>query len=182
MTFYFLDVFGNSRYTGNQLAVFTNIETLSPEEMQKIAREINFSETTFITSVSRTDDGYPVRIFTPGSEVDFAGHPTLGTAYIIRKYIHKGPAEAIRLNLKAGQIPVTFQDDLLWMKQNQPQFGKKLDMEMMALLLGLHSDDFAAGFPVEEVSTGLPFVISSPQEPGCFEQSKDQLRKISGIY
>lgn len=179
MTFYFLDVFGNSRYTGNQLAVFSNIESLSPEEMQKIAREINFSETTFITSVSKTDDGYPVRIFTPGSEVDFAGHPTLGTAYIIHKYVNQGPSEAIKLNLKAGQIPVTFKGDLLWMKQNQPQFGKKLDLHMMAQLLGLHSHDFVAGFPIEEVSTGLPFVIVPLKDRDALSRARINFEKFT---
>lgn len=159
MTFYFLDVFGQSRYSGNQLAVFRDAGNLSPDEMQKIAREINFSETTFITAAAGNDGGFPVRIFTPGSEVDFAGHPTLGTAYIIHKYLQNSREDIVTLHLKAGQIPVTFHDDLLWMKQNQPQFGKKIEKEPIAELLGLRTDEILAGYPIEEVSTGLPFII-----------------------
>lgn len=70
-------------YTGNQLATFVNSEHLTSEEMQNIAREINFSETAFLLSNKKRNGDYDVRIFTPGSEVDFAGHPTLGTAFII---------------------------------------------------------------------------------------------------
>ena len=77
MRFFITDVFGNDKYSGNQLATFFDFGTLSTEEMQKITREINFSETTFITSTEKINDGYNVRIFTPGSEIDFAGHPSL---------------------------------------------------------------------------------------------------------
>ncbi|HEX2394315.1 MAG TPA: PhzF family phenazine biosynthesis protein [Bacteroidales bacterium] len=159
MTFYLLDVFGNSRYTGNQLAVFSNVGDLSSQEMQQIAREINFSETTFITDINPQNEGYPVRIFTPGSEVEFAGHPTLGTAYIIKKYIDKRNRDIIRLDLKAGQIPVNFIRDLLWMRQNQPSFGNELPIKTIAELLNLSISDINDKFPVTDVSTGLPFTI-----------------------
>ena len=83
MKFFITDVFANDKYSGNQLATFFDFGLLSTDEMQNIAREINFSETTFITSKEKINDGFNVRIFTPASEIDFAGHPTLGTAYII---------------------------------------------------------------------------------------------------
>ncbi|HLO57426.1 MAG TPA: PhzF family phenazine biosynthesis protein [Bacteroidales bacterium] len=159
MTFYILDVFGNKRYSGNQLAVFMDSGRLNETEMQQIAREINFSETTFITSPDKTNGGYPVRIFTPGSEVAFAGHPTLGTAYILQKYIENGQSNSVSLNLKAGQIPVTTTGDLLWMKQNQPEFGDTVDADMMASMLKLKPGDINTRFPVQEVSTGLHFLI-----------------------
>lgn len=159
MTFYILDVFGSSRYSGNQLAVFTDIGDLSSEEMLQIAKEIGFSETTFILNSQPVEGGYPVRIFTPASEIDFAGHPTLGTAYILKNYIHTAPSQEIRLNLKAGQIPVTFKEDILWMKQNQPVFGKILDAESVSQVVGLDISDIDVRYPIQEVSTGLPFTL-----------------------
>ena len=87
--FFITDVFGETKYSGNQLATFVNAASLSTEEMQNIAREIHFSETTFILSDQEKDGGYDARIFTPAAEIDFAGHPTLGTAYIVREHILK---------------------------------------------------------------------------------------------
>jgi trans-2,3-dihydro-3-hydroxyanthranilate isomerase len=158
--FYICDVFGEGKYSGNQLAVFFNCDTLSGEEMQSIAREINFSETTFVASVPEEDGSFVVRIFTPRSEVDFAGHPTLGTAYIIRKQLRL-QEENIVLNLNVGLVPVTFStnDDLVWMEQVQPQFGQVLDVSRIASTLGLHDEDIDTRFPIEEVSTGLPTII-----------------------
>jgi trans-2,3-dihydro-3-hydroxyanthranilate isomerase len=80
---------------------------LSDGEMQRIAAEMNYSETTFILSDEKRDGGYDVRIFTPREEVPFAGHPTLGTAYVIAREIASEPVEHVTLNLKAGRIPVS---------------------------------------------------------------------------
>ncbi len=159
MNFYILDVFGSTRYSGNQLAVFTDIGDLSSEEMLQIAKEIGFSETTFILNNQPVEGGYPVRIFTPASEIGFAGHPTLGTAYIIKNYIQTAPSRVIRLNLKAGLIPVTFTEDILWMKQNQPVFGKILDAESVSQVVGLEKSDMDVRYPIQEISTGLPFTM-----------------------
>ena len=86
VSFYILDVFGQEKYTGNQLAVVPDAGKLSKLEMQQLAKEMNYSETTFITS-DKKDGSYDVRIFTPEEEVPFAGHPTLGTAYVIAQEI-----------------------------------------------------------------------------------------------
>ncbi|HEY9706832.1 MAG TPA: PhzF family phenazine biosynthesis isomerase, partial [Oculatellaceae cyanobacterium] len=127
LTFYIVDVFAVEKYTGNQLAVFTDAVALSETQMQRIAKEMNYSETTFITSTDLRDGGYDVRIFTPNKELPFAGHPTLGTAYIIQREIINEPVEKVNLNLKVGQIPVTWHqtvdaDEVLWMRQNPPTF------------------------------------------------------------
>ena len=87
LKFYLVDVFGQEKYAGNQLAVFMNAGGLSTVQMQKIANEMHFSETTFILSSDKYIGGYDVRIFTPTSEIPFAGHPTLGTAYVIKHFI-----------------------------------------------------------------------------------------------
>jgi len=158
--FYLLDVFAENKYSGNQLAVIRVRNPLSDNDMQRIAREINFSETTFILSETPRDGGYDVRIFTPGEEVPFAGHPTLGTAYVIRNEIARDTVDRIVLNLKVGQIPVTFgKDGIAWMKQLEPVFGKTLDRATLAPVLGLKLDEIDARFPIEEVATGLPHIL-----------------------
>jgi trans-2,3-dihydro-3-hydroxyanthranilate isomerase len=158
--FYIVDVFAERKYSGNQLAVFRETTGLSADEMQAIAREMHFSETTFILSDEPRNGGYDVRIFTPESEVPFAGHPTLGTAYVIQQEIIGQPVEQVTLNLQVGPIPVTFSgQDALWMKQIEPQFGQVLDAGQFAPALNLSAGDFDPRFPIEEVSTGLPFII-----------------------
>ena len=157
--FYILDVFARERFAGNQLAVFRNAGGLSGGEMQRIAKEMNFSETTFILSDEEKDGGYDVRIFTPAAELPFAGHPTLGTAYLINREI-AGGRKKIVLNLKAGRISVTFEEGgLTWMRQNEPVFGATLSPEEIAPVLGLAPEEIDERYPVEEVSTGLPFII-----------------------
>jgi trans-2,3-dihydro-3-hydroxyanthranilate isomerase len=159
-TFYIVDVFAEKKYAGNQLAVFRNAANLNSIEMQAIARETNFSETTFILSDDANDGGYDVRIFTPKAELPFAGHPTLGTAFIIRKEIIKKPVVTVTLNLGVGKIPVTFGDDqYLWMQQINPTFDRQFSVEDIAPILNLKNEDFDLRFPIEEVSTGLPFLI-----------------------
>lgn len=161
LPFYIMDVFAEERYNGNQLAVVRNAEGLSTEEMQDIAQEIHFSETTFILSDDPRDDGYDVRIFTPATELPFAGHPTLGTAAVIRQEILSHAVKQINLNLQSGQIPVTFGDDgIIWMRQNSPEFGHIFDSENIADVLGLLPDDVDMRYPAQEVSTGVPFVIA----------------------
>jgi trans-2,3-dihydro-3-hydroxyanthranilate isomerase len=157
--FFITDVFTDRRYGGNPLATFIDCESLTDGEMQQIAREINFSETTFITSREPRDGGFDVRIFTPKAEVEFAGHPTLGTAHVIRNVLHLTCADEVILNLRVGQIPVSFGSAMLWMKQMPPQFGKRYSAHQLAVVLGLAPDDIDATLPVEEVSTGFPTLI-----------------------
>jgi len=82
--FYIVDVFAEEKFAGNQLAIFREGADIPDDLMQKIAREMHFSETTFILSDEERDSGYDVRIFTPEAELPFAGHPTLGTAFVIQ--------------------------------------------------------------------------------------------------
>jgi len=161
---YIVDVFAETKYSGNQLAVFRDCAGLSTDGMQRIAQEMHYSETTFITSEDPRDGGYGVRVFTPASELPFAGHPTLGTAYIIQSQIIGMPVPKIALNLKVGQVPVSFSytngaADVLWMRQKQPKFGRKFDRDRIARLLNLEPSEINSRFPVMQVSTGIPFVI-----------------------
>ncbi|OHB61748.1 MAG: phenazine biosynthesis protein [Planctomycetes bacterium RBG_13_46_10] len=164
LIFYIVDVFAEEKYAGNQLAVVRDATALSDSQMQKITKEMNYSETTFIMSEEPREGGYDVRIFTPAAEVPFAGHPTLGTAFVIRQEIVKQPIETINLNLKVGQIPVTFEreknrNELLWMKQIEPVFGQNIEAGVIAQILGLERSEIDERFPIEEVSTGLPHII-----------------------
>ena len=164
MRFYILDVFAESRLSGNQLAVFRDCAELSTVSMQKIAQEMHYSETTFITSEKPRNGGYDVRVFTPGYELPFAGHPTLGTAYIVQSQVIGKQVGKVVLNMKVGQIPVTFSyhdgaPDVLWMKQKNPTFGGTFSRERIAKILGLKSTDIDPKFPVRLVSTGVPFVV-----------------------
>jgi trans-2,3-dihydro-3-hydroxyanthranilate isomerase len=162
--FHIVDVFAEEKYAGNQLAVFRNAGGLSGEIMQKLAKEMGFSETTFILSDAERDGGYDVRIFTPAAEVPFAGHPTLGTAYVIRHEIVKKPIQRVTLNLKVGPIPVTFErqadgGDIVWMTPKEAVFGEMFDAREIAPLLTIRPADIDTGFPIQSVSTGLPFIL-----------------------
>jgi trans-2,3-dihydro-3-hydroxyanthranilate isomerase len=157
--FYILDVFAESKYAGNQLAVVRHASDLSPTTMQDLAREMHFAETTFILSDEPRDGGYDVRIFTPAAEVPFAGHPTLGTAWLIRDQIIRQPVDKVTLNLKVGQIPVTVDGDVLWMRQIQPTFMQTCTPAQVAPVLNLDESEFDTRFPIQEVSTGLEFLI-----------------------
>jgi len=164
LTFYVVDVFAEEKYAGNQLAVVRDAKQLSTTEMQKIAKEMHFSETSFILSNKKRKGGYDVRIFTPETELPFAGHPTLGTAYTILREIIKKQVNKIILNLKVGQIPVTptyikGKPDILWMKQIQPTFGKTFKAETIAQVLNLSVADIDSAFPIQEVSTSVPDII-----------------------
>ncbi|RRJ28442.1 PhzF family phenazine biosynthesis protein [Halocatena pleomorpha] len=159
MRFHIVDVFTQRRYAGNQLAVVESRGELSDDEMQRIAAEMDYSETTFIESFDPSG-GYDVRIFTPSEEIPFAGHPTLGTAAVLRE---RTGADEIDLELPVGTIPVRTEGDgeqeTLWMTQRQPEFGERLEREPVARALSLSPDDLSGDHPVQIVSTGLPTII-----------------------
>lgn len=186
VTYYIVDVFAESKFAGNQLAVVRNASVLSGVEMQSIAKEMNFSETTFILSDELTNGGYDVRIFTPAEEVPFAGHPTLGTAEIIRREIIGQTVDSVVLNLKVGQIPVTFintgaDSDVLWMQQIQPTFGATLNPEQIAQVLNVEVEEIDNRFVIQEVSTGLPFIIVPLKTLAAVKRARVQQEKLSEL-
>jgi trans-2,3-dihydro-3-hydroxyanthranilate isomerase len=141
------------------LATVVDTENLSSEEMQKIAREFNFAETTFFLGGS-TVDGFDVRIFTPGQEVPFAGHPSLGTAFLIKNILADLKENRLTLNLKVGKINIEFHEDgVVWMKQPEPSFGQEYSIEETAFALNVNIEDLDANFPRQLVSTGLEFLM-----------------------
>lgn len=158
MNFFIIDVFAEARYQGNQLCVFTDAAGLTDEQMGQLAREINFPETTFVMGGS-VETGFDVRIFTPEYEVPFAGHPTLGTAYVITHQLLGAPGRTVTLNLTVGPILVETLADTLWLTAAQPGFGRTFSPAHIAKLLHLPEDAIDEDYPIEWVSTGLPYVI-----------------------
>jgi trans-2,3-dihydro-3-hydroxyanthranilate isomerase len=181
-----LDVFSVKPLEGNPLAVFTDGRGLSGAEMQALAREMNLSETTFILPRSAAVErrrGVRVRIFTPQEELPFAGHPTLGTAMVLRdlgraRQVQGGDTgvkiaslkagatrheEQVLLDLKVGRIPVTFREEggevFGEMRQRDPEFGSTHDRKSVARLAGLKASDIDSDLPIQTVSTGVGFAI-----------------------
>lgn len=158
-----LDVFTNRPLEGNQLAVFPDASGLSDDEMQKLARETNLSETTFILPrepAVEQRDGHKVRIFTVNEELPFAGHPTLGTAWCLYQ---QAPASEVVLDLKVGKVPVSFEqrDGQLFgeMRQVDPRFGRNHSHATVAGILGIPVAELDESLPIQSVSTGMWFTI-----------------------
>jgi trans-2,3-dihydro-3-hydroxyanthranilate isomerase len=160
-----VDVFSAEPLQGNALAVVLDGRELSDTQMQALAKETNLSETTFVLprdpAIER-QRGVRVRIFTVAEELPFAGHPTLGTAFVLRGT--SGVPE-ITLDLKVGSVPVRFEDSdgqsaFGEMTQIDPKFQVKHPREAVAAATGLSIDDFDPELPIETVSTGLPFTIA----------------------
>src|SRR6266481_2311693 len=165
-----LDVFTQTLLTGNPLAVFTDARGLNDDEMQALAREMNLSETTFI--LPRDPAIEKVRIFTVAEELPFAGHPTLGTALHLYASESASNSKEVTLDLKAGKIPVRFTaksenagrkrvDGQVFgeMRQRDPEFGATFSREEVARVIGIAADEIPPEWPIEIVSTGLPFAI-----------------------
>lgn len=154
LDFSIVDVFAEQKYQGNQLAVFQNANGLTDEQMLRIAREIGFQESTFILSDKAVEGAYDVKIFTPEYEVPFAGHPTLGTAFIL---MNESETE-VTLNLKVGKVPVNVVNEILWLEISNPTFGETFTSDI-AHLLGMKPEDIDETMPIQLVSTGLPYLI-----------------------
>ena len=163
LDFYIVDVFAEEKYAGNQLAVFLDAGEVDDKTMLKIAKEINFAESSFILSGDEKS-GFRIKIFTPESEIPFAGHPTVGTAYVIRNLILKKELDMLKLNLKVGQVKANFSNTkegkpLTFITQVQPKFKDSVDKKEIAELLNLRNEDIEDQLPICEISTGLPFII-----------------------
>lgn len=147
-----VDVFAERRYEGNQLAVVEDAAGLDTAAMQAIAREMNFSETTFV--VATAPGRARVRIFTPGEELPFAGHPTLGTAWVLAR-----GAQHFVLELPAGAIDVWFEDGLAWLTPPAAEFGDELGAGRAAALIGLAAEDLDPGIAPRLVRCGPWFAV-----------------------
>jgi trans-2,3-dihydro-3-hydroxyanthranilate isomerase len=157
--FVMVDVFAEAPFEGNRLCVVPETPPeLTSEQMTMLALEINFAETTFVTATR--PDGYDVRIFTPDAEIPFAGHPTLGTAFVMASTGRTGE-DVVQVSA-AGEVPVRVDVDgrSASMRQLPPTFGAEAgDRGAIAAAAGLGIDDLVDGLPCVAVSTGLPHVM-----------------------
>jgi trans-2,3-dihydro-3-hydroxyanthranilate isomerase len=165
-----MDVFSDAALAGNPLAVVMNTIGLDTPRMQAIAREFNLSETTFVErrpAAVEEAEGVRVRIFTTREELPFAGHPTLGTAGVLKIFSPDTVRDdTVHLALNVGRVPVRFDGQVSGtgavfgeMTQRDPEFGAELDSTGVARLIGLSADDLDPSAPPQVVSTGTPFGI-----------------------
>jgi trans-2,3-dihydro-3-hydroxyanthranilate isomerase len=160
------DVFTGEPLLGNQLAVFTAAEGLDTPTMQRMAREMNFSESTFLLPAEEAGTDVRMRIFTPFQEMPMAGHPTIGSTFALAHtgFLKPGRPRVV-FGLNVGPTPVDLEWDggrlrFAWMTQGRPRFAEPVDgRSLVAATLGLTLDDLAAGLPIQVVSCGVPFLV-----------------------
>ncbi|MBV5324955.1 MAG: PhzF family phenazine biosynthesis protein [Rhodospirillaceae bacterium] len=184
--FYIVDVFAERPYAGNQLAVVVGEGILSDETMQQIAAETNYSETTFVTPEPEPDGGYRVRIFTPAREIAFAGHPILGTAWVIRHHVLPEASGPVRLNLALGQVPVTFElsaegSEVAWFLAPPVSLGKTCAPERIAAAVGVSPEDIDADFPVQQFSAGTSAMIVPLRSLDALRRSRLDLNAYAAL-
>src|SRR5687768_7096798 len=160
------DVFTGEPMLGNQLAVFTDARGLDATMMQRIAREMNFAESTFILPAERPDTDIRMRIFTPGIEMPMAGHPTIGSTFALA---HTGvimpgsPRFVFGLNIGPVPVDLEWAGDRLrfaWMTQSNPTFGPVVtDRSAIATAIGLAAGDLVSDLPVQQISCGVPYLL-----------------------
>ena len=166
LKFYVLDVFTNTKFEGNQLAVFPSAEGLNEENMQKIAREFNYSETVFITSTNEKNIKN-VRIFTPSSEIDFAGHPNIGAAMLLSRIGEYSDEKQIDIIFKekVGDVPlrIYFENSIALKAELStpkiPERGDSPTKEKIAKAVSLDVSDFVPTQNPLSFSCGLPFLF-----------------------
>ena len=183
-----VDVFAHEPYAGNPLAVVLDADGLSADAMQKIAAEMNFSETTFVGNAPGGDGGWPVRIYTPAREIAFAGHPILGTAWVVR---HAGgprvaDAGVVRLDLAVGPVPVSFEgdgrgDDTAWFVAPPVEGGPVASRASMAAALGLSVESLDGRLPVRRYSAGTSAVVVPLRDRDALERARLDLGAYAAL-
>jgi trans-2,3-dihydro-3-hydroxyanthranilate isomerase len=184
-----VDVFTDRIFGGNQLAVFLEPDGLSDAEMQSIARELNLAETTFVFKPTQPQAAARVRIFTPGTELPFAGHPTVGTAWVLA---NRGRLpdnlQQISLEEGIGLVPVHLErdphaPDVVWMSHRQPEFDAPLpNRAEIAQALGLTEADLLADQPIRTGSTGVRFLYIPLRDPEAVDRAEPNMRALASAY
>ncbi|HEX5718550.1 MAG TPA: PhzF family phenazine biosynthesis protein [Thermoanaerobaculia bacterium] len=187
--YYICDVFTDIRFGGNQLAVLPEAGGLSDRQMQQIAREFNFAESTFVFP-PEAGNTRKVRIFTPAIEVPFAGHPNVGTAFALATAGEFGPIEesiTVTFEEKAGLVPVSIQqrEGRIWCELSAPQrlsLGKTISAEMVAASVSLSPDAVVTRTHEPQVaSVGLPFLMAELADRAALERARINMNGIDAI-
>jgi trans-2,3-dihydro-3-hydroxyanthranilate isomerase len=179
--FRLVDVFAEAPFGGNQLCVVPDVpDGLGHDTMLALAREIGFSETTFVTATRPT--GYDVRIFTPEKELLFAGHPTLGTAFTL---VREGRTEADTVqHCGAGSVPVRvdLEGRRATMRQLPPVVGREvIDRASVAAAAGLQEGDLVAGLPIVPISTGIPHLMVPVRDDDALRRAVRDDRRCDDV-
>lgn len=186
LDYWVVDVFAEAALAGNPLAVVRDDVGLTTEQMQSIAREFNLSETTFVErrpAAVEAAEGVRVRIFTTREELNFAGHPTLGTASVLRLTAPEVfTGDTVTLAENVGQIPVRFEGEGSFgeMVQRDPEFGADLDGSEVARLTGLQVEDLDPDLPPRVVSTGTAFAIVGLRSERALERLRVRTEEARG--
>jgi trans-2,3-dihydro-3-hydroxyanthranilate isomerase len=172
-----VDVFTQRQLAGNQLAVVLDADELSAEVMQAIAREMNLAETTFVMTPQQDGAAARIRIFTPSTELPFAGHPTIGTAWVLMAEGRVG-STAPRFTLEEVVGPVAVrverqaEGELVWMTHPPVSFGDVIEGRAeLASALGLSQEDLMPEVPIQMASTGVPFVYVALRDPATVDRA-----------
>ena len=181
-----VDVFTRRQLAGNQLAVVLDADDLAAGSMQSIAKEMNLAETTFVMTTKHPDCAHKIRIFTPSTELPFAGHPTIGTAWVLLAEGRLAEGEQ-SFSLEEGVGPVGVrvdqqpEGDLLWMTHPPVSFGDVIqDRGRVAAALGLGEDDLMPDVPVQIASTGVPFVYVALRDVGAVDAAVSSAERLTG--
>jgi trans-2,3-dihydro-3-hydroxyanthranilate isomerase len=179
-----VDVFTTKPLEGNQLAVFPDSSGIDDGTMQKIAKELNLAETTFVTAASRSDCAVRVRIFTPAREMPFAGHPTIGASFVLLdEGIVPKNTERFALEEGVGAVPVRVevgQRPMIWLRTPPIHFGKSYDRARCAQALGLHSNDLLDVTP-EIVSAANPAVFIAVKDKKAVDRAWLDTRGLASL-
>ncbi|MCX6363968.1 MAG: PhzF family phenazine biosynthesis protein [Actinobacteria bacterium] len=184
------DVFTDTRFGGNQLAVLPEAEGLSDRQMQQIAREFNFSETTFVLPPEAGHDRR-VRIFTPPREVPFAGHPNIGTAFVLTTMGAFGPLDgpaSITFEEEAGLVPIAIQKregGRIWCELTAPQsltLGRTVTAQAVAAAVSLSAADIlTTAHAPQMASVGLPFLIAELRDRDALARARPDISGLDGL-
>ena len=188
--YYICDVFTQQKFSGNQLAVIPDAEGLSDHDMQNIAREFNFSESTFVFP-SEKENTRKVRIFTPRSEVPFAGHPNIGTAFILAEngiFGDFGQSIDVVFEEEAGNVPIKINKDhcgYIWCELSAPaplSLGKVATVDLASEVLSIEAGDINVTTHYPQVaSVGLPFLFVELQSLEALSQAQIDLTKLQRL-
>lgn len=184
------DVFTDRRFGGNPLAVLLHAEGLSDPQMQQIAREFNFSESTFVLP-AQAGHTRRVRIFTPTKELPFAGHPNVGTAFALAAAGELGPIETsitVTFEEKAGEVPVSIhkrERGLIWCELSAPErlsLGRTVAARALASAVSLDADDIVTATHLPRVaSVGLPFVIAEVKDRPTLGRARPKMDALEAL-
>jgi trans-2,3-dihydro-3-hydroxyanthranilate isomerase len=180
VAFRIVDVFADGPLAGNQLCVVPDASALDRPQMLAIAREMGFSESTFVSEAA--GDRYRMRIFTPAGELPFAGHPTLGTAFVL---VSEGTVSTpLVQEVEAGDIAVdvSVERNFAWMRQLPPVFGPELgELADVAEAVGISRRDLHPELPPQVVSTGLPHVLVPAASVTAVEHARPDDRALTHL-